>query len=246
MTGRTFDGHLTVLVKGRQWQKQHTPPLYVNLLDRGDHLLALPTDQSGGLRGGDRQTQSLTVTGGGALHWQPPAAALYYPGADAQTVCYLENKLQVEAGSRMQFCPRAGIPCRGARIHQVTEIHLDPGADFLFWDVWTTGRTAAGEAARFGEVANKLSLHRGGHLLFREQWSWRPQEGSPGELSRLGAASQWFLGLAQGPLAKQKLQAGLEWAQAHGAEAELSRLSDDVWAARFLSARAFDLGSFRA
>lgn len=241
MTGRHYHGHLDLRLTGGRWQKTQTPPLYVNLLDRGDHWLALPSDQSGGLRGGDRQAVRISVAGDSHLKWLPPAATLYHPGQDDRAVCQVDNFLAVEAGSRLNFCPKAGIPCAAARIRQRTEIELEPGAEFLYWDLWTTGRQAAGEARAFAALDNQLSVRRAGAVLFQERWRWQPANQLGYQSSLLQDASQWFVGLAQGTAAYHDLSELMAWVRGRGGRTEIGLLADDLWVARFLSPRAFDL-----
>jgi urease accessory protein UreH len=241
MTGTTYDGHIELVVQGRTWRRTQRPPLSLTVLDRGEGLLAIPTDQSGGSRGGDRLQTEVVVRAQGRLDWVAPASALYFPSADRQGVCVVRTRLEAGPGSRLAFVPKVGIPCAGARVDQVVEIEAASDSDFLYWDGWSDGRTASGERGAFASLANQLEFRLDGHLLFQERWNLlgrtsRSPFSGPDPAGFQGAC-QWFLGLAVGPGAHQKLLHRVEAWKAAGDPAEAGELAPGVWVARALPRR---------
>lgn len=241
MTGTTYDGHLELVVQGRTWKKTQRPPLSLTVLDRGEGLLAIPTDQSGGSRGGDRLDTEVVVRNQGRLDWVAPASALYFPSADRQRVCSVRTRLEAGRGSRLAFVPKVGIPCAGARVDQAVAIEVASGADFLYWDGWTDGRTGSGERGAFASLANQLEFRLDGHLIFQERWTWLGRASRPGfsgpDPAGFQEGCQWFLGLAVGPGAHRELTRRVEFWKAAGDPAEVGALAQDVWVARALPRR---------
>ena len=238
MTGTTFDGALELVVMGRSWRRRQKPPLSLSVLEWPDRLLAMAIDQSGGQRGGDRLRTDVLVKDEGWVDWLPPSSSLYFPSADRHQVCVVETRLEVEAGSRLAWCPRVAIPCAGARIEQTTQLEVHPGAELLFWDGWTDGRTSSGERGEFASLSNRLELRRDGQLIFQERWTVEgavPVEGP--DPAGLQGACQWHLGLAAGELSRQALANRVESWRAVGERVEMGELGDDLWIARVLSQR---------
>jgi urease accessory protein UreH len=240
MTGTTYDGHLELVVHGRNWRRTQRPPLSLTILERDEGLLAIPTDQSGGARGGDRLQTEVVVSAGGSLEWRAPACALYFPSADREGVCVVRTRLEARPGCRLAFLPKLGIPCSEARVDQSVEIDAASGSDFVFWDGWSDGRTGSGERGAFTSLASQLEFRVDGRRVFQERWrlagasaSGRDQPDPAG----LQGACQWLLGLAVGDWGRKQLLDRVESSKASGDAAELGELAQGVWIARALSRR---------
>lgn len=237
MTGQTFDGRLNLHVRGRSWTRTQRPPLHVTVLEWPDRLLALATDQSGGQRGGDHLHTEVVVTDGGWLDWLPPSSQLYYPGADRRMPCSQETRLRVEAGSRLAWCPRVSIPCKDARIEQLTQLVVEPGAECLFWDGWADGRTSSGEHWEFESLSSHWELVWAGRT-FQERWTVRRGDGGQGlDPAGFQGACQWHLGLAAGELSRQAMADRVQSWRDGGAVAEMGELDPGLWVARALFRR---------
>lgn len=240
MTGTHFQGALALHLDGRLWYKSQTPPLYVTLIDQGNYWLALPTDQSGGMQGGDSQILSLRISGGGQLLWHPPAAALFRSSANPSETCRLEAALMVEAGSRLHFCPKPGIPRRDARISQRTTMEVETGAELLFWDSWTSGMSASREHGVFQKIENRLKYCRDGKLLFQENWTMAGSGSLWNTPAGLGDNQMMFLGLAQGQRCLRQLEIQVAYLVNRGGSGEIACLEEDLWIARVLNPRGVE------
>jgi urease accessory protein UreH len=237
MTGTTYDGALELVVRGRRWSRVQRPPLSLTVLERPASLLALPTDQSGGTRGGDRLRTEVAVREGASLEWLPPASALYFPAADRVGVCRVSTHLVVTAGSRLAWLPKVSIPCREARVVQDVVIDAASGSELLFWDGWSDGRTASGERGLYASLANRLEFRLDGRLLFQERWNVAGGRREQPDPAGLQGACQWWLGLAVGDGPCAELAARAERWRGLGESAECGELAEGVWIARALLAR---------
>lgn len=244
MTGSAYDGQLTLRVRGRQWRRTQRPPLSLTVLERPDHLLVMPSDQSGGLRGGDRTATELRVEGEGAVVWSPPTSSLYFPSADRTGVCRTSVTVAVEPGSRLWWVPPVSIPCAQARIEQTVEVRAAPGAELLYWDAWADGRTASGERSRFASLSNHLEFSWDGRVLFRESWSLGPEAPSSPDPAGLQGACQWHLGLAAGKSSIEALVRRVRLWKHRGQVAEVDELTEGVYLARVLTTVAHGEGPF--
>ena len=75
VTGVGRRGELRLAVQGRRWRTRYRAPLFVNVLpSAGGTLLALPVDQGGGLRTGERHLQRVALADGAEVTWAPPAS----------------------------------------------------------------------------------------------------------------------------------------------------------------------------
>jgi urease accessory protein len=84
--------------------------------------------------------------------------------------------LRVEAGAVLAVLPGPAIPFRGCRYFQRVDADLEPGAGFLWGDVWLAGRYARGvdsERFQFERLVQDLSVWRTGRLVFRDRCSWQ-------------------------------------------------------------------------
>jgi urease accessory protein UreH len=240
MTGTTYDGLVELVVEGSHWRRAQRPPLSVTVLPRADGWLAIPTDQSGGARGGDRLNTDLVVRDRGRLEWVAPASALFFPSADRRGICTVNTRLQVESGCQLSFLPKVGIPCAGARVDQAVELNVASDAEFLYWDGWTNGRTASGEDRAYESLANYLEFRLDGRRIFQERWTLEGGSaagfGGPDPAGFQGAC-QWFLGLAVGPESHGALTRRVDAWKASGAAAEVGELVPGAWVARALPHR---------
>lgn len=237
MTGTTYDGNLELEVRGRWWRRTQRPPLSLTVLERADRLLVLPSDQSGGLRGGDRVTTRVRVAGHGRVEWRPPTSGLYFPSADRRGTCTVQTHIELGSGCRLAWLPPVAIPCTGARIEQTVMISLEPGVEFLYWDGWIDGRAASGERGGFSSISNDLEVRWDGRAVFRERWTL--QGGGPGGPDPAGfhGACQWHLGIAAGPQSTRLLIDRVRTWQALGEMAEWGD-HGELMVARVLSRQA--------
>ena len=237
MTGTTYDGALGLDVRGRTWRRTQRPPLTLTVLEKQASLWALPTDQSGGSRGGDQLSTEIAVRDRAHLDWLPPASSLYFPSADRIRVCQIRTHIEVGPGCRLDYLPKVSIPCRGARVDQETVIEAASDAELLYWDGWSDGRTASGERGLFASVSNRFELRLEGRLVFQECWTLEGGARRSPDPAGLQGACQWWLGLAVGANSRDALTARVDRWKAAGETAEQSELAEGVWLARALLQR---------
>ena len=238
MTGTCYDGSLGLVVRGRVWRRTQRPPLSLTVLERPDRLLVMPSDQSGGLRGGDRVTTEVAVSEDGRVDWLPPTSGLFFPSLDRQGTCVVAVRLEVAPGSRLAWVPPVAIPCAGARIDQSVELNGEPGTELFYWDGWSDGRTSSGERGAFERLTSRLEVRWGGRTVFQERWTLVGAGPGP-TLDPAGfqGACQWHLAIAGGPASTLALKARVEAWKATGEAAEWGDLDDGLVIGRVLARR---------
>jgi urease accessory protein len=85
-------------------------------------------------------------------------------------------RIRVEAGADLVVLPGPAMPFRDCRYFQHAAVELEPGARFIWGDVWLPGRYARAEAAEFyvfDRLVQQLEVRRAGELVFRERFDWR-------------------------------------------------------------------------
>jgi urease accessory protein len=129
----------------------------------------------GGLVGGDRLELDVRVCDrGSALLTTPAAQKLYRSGG---RTCRQHVKLEVGAGSSLEWLPGENILFQGAEAVLETEVEVADGGTFTGWDIGCLGRPAAGERFDQGRLRSAFRLSRNGHPLVVERFEL--QGGSP-------------------------------------------------------------------
>jgi urease accessory protein len=85
-------------------------------------------------------------------------------------------RIRVESGAVLVVLPGPAIPFQGCRYFQRVAVELDPGAGFVWGDVWLPGRYARGadsESFRFDRLIQAMTVVRGNRLAFRDRFCWR-------------------------------------------------------------------------
>lgn len=98
---------------GRHWRTRCRAPLFVNVLPTPGGVLAIPVDQGGGLRTGERHLQRIRLDREAEATWAPPATTLCLPGSGSGPA-YLQLVASVRGGSYLRVVGRPLIPFRGA------------------------------------------------------------------------------------------------------------------------------------
>lgn len=120
----------------------------------------------GGVVGGDRLEISLHLhQDSSALITTPGSTKFYYSAGDwAQVV----QRLYLDKHSVLEWFPHEAILFPGALLHARTEVHLEPGAVFMGWDLICLGRPSNKESFEKGKLDSRFSLYREGKALLRE------------------------------------------------------------------------------
>jgi urease accessory protein len=129
----------------------------------------------GGLVSGDSLELDATVGAGArALLTTPAATKLYRRG---QRGARQLQRFSVAAGARLEWLPQETIAYDGADACLQTRVELEPGAEFLGWELLCLGRPANDERFTRGCVAQRVELWCGAQPLLIERA--RHEGGSP-------------------------------------------------------------------
>ena len=226
-------GELRFTVQGRRWRSRYRAPLFVNVLPAEDgSLLALPVDQGGGLRNGERQLQRVLLDHGAEVTWAPPASTLCLPAEDAAGA-HLQLVADVRGGSYLRLAGRPLIPYAGADVVQTTVVRVAAGSQFLLLESGCPGRTQMGESWAFTRLAYRLTVLHQDAVVYRERWELRPPE-VPHAASGFDGKLGWATCVACGPRPLAELEDLRGWLSANGATVQYGNLGDDVAVARIL------------
>jgi urease accessory protein len=169
------DGRLGLVFESRDGRtvltgRRFTLPLQalepMDLTGDGSATLLL-LNPTGGVLGGDRLESHVSLGPGSRVCLSTPSATRVYrsPGhAAIQRV-----SITLGAGATLEWLPDHLIPSPGARLRQVTEVAMAPGATLLYLDAWATGRVARGEAWGFDLLDTSLLVRDETGPLLRER-----------------------------------------------------------------------------
>lgn len=127
-------------------------------------LLLNPT---GGVLGGDRLETEIWLGPGSRVCLSTPSATRVYRSRERAAAQRVSITLGADAA--LEWLPDHLIPSPGARLRQVTEIAMAPGATLLYLDAWATGRRARGEAWGFDLLDTSLLVRDETGPLLRER-----------------------------------------------------------------------------
>ena len=136
------------------------------LLPRTDGPVeAVFLNTAGGLTGGDRLEQRLTVASGRAIGTTQAAERLY---ASAGGVADVETRLAVGPGARLDWLPQETIAFDHAALRRRTVADLAPGAAVLMVEMLVLGRRAMAETVRTLDLTDRREVRRGGRPVWIE------------------------------------------------------------------------------
>ncbi len=153
-------------VRGGQTRLSHLyerHPLRV-LFPAGDVPTAVLVTTSGGLVAGDRIEIAVKAAEQAVAHVTASAAEKIYRSTGATT--RVEQHVEVEAGSWLEYLPPETILYDHARLRRTTRVDLAPGAGFLGGGIIVFGRIAMGERFSEGLLHEQWEVHRGGRLIW--------------------------------------------------------------------------------
>jgi urease accessory protein len=127
-------------------------------------LLLNPT---GGVLGGDRLETEVSLGPGSRVCLSTPSATRVYRSPERPAVQRVS--IDLGPGAALEWLPDHLIPSPGARLRQVTEVAMAPGATLIHLDAWATGRAARGEAWGFDLLDTSLCVRDGTGPLLRER-----------------------------------------------------------------------------
>ncbi len=157
-------------VSGSRFAVQQEAPLYVNVLKTRNSILAMPTDQGGGIHNGEKHEYDLSVLGGARLAWKPAGATLARAGqSGAAGTGGIRQTIFVE-DSELCFLNRPVIVCEASRMSLITRLQINGRGRASYVEIAGSGRSAMGEHWRFASFSNQLDVILNERLVYREKW----------------------------------------------------------------------------
>lgn len=213
-TGTVFRGELSFVCHGQSWQSERSAPLGLTVIPQNDSLLVIPSDASGGLRGGDVHEYKVSLAHGADVQWSVPASTIFHPSRLGNDICTIGATVSVDKDSALVWLSKPNIPGAQSRVDQTTSIEISVTSELLYSEFWAPGRH--GEDWDFGSIGSKLELKIDGRLRFKERWTLEPGktaklETSPptrGSSVPFGPAGlldrrMWGIMLANGPRSRE-------------------------------------------
>ena len=217
---------------GRRWRTRRRAPLFVNVLPHSGGVLAVPVDQGGGLRNGDRHLQRIRIDGRAQATWAPPASTLCLPGA-GEDPAYLQLVATVRGASHLRLVGRPLIPFAGAAVVQSTVVGTARDSACLLLECGCPGRSQMGETWAFRHLAYHLTVLRDGAVVYRERYHLHPPAVPLGPAG-FGASLGWASCVAVGARAVAELEALRPALAGTGVVSTYGLIADDVAVARVL------------
>ena len=217
---------------GRRWRTRRRAPLFVNVLPDSGGVLAVPVDQGGGLRNGDRHLQRIGVDARSEATWAPPASTLCLPGA-GEDPAHLQLVAAVRGGSYLRLVGRPLIPFAGAAVIQSTVASTDRDSACLLLECGCPGRSQMGETWAFRHLAYHLTVLRDGAVIYRERYRLHPPAVPLGPAG-FGGSLGWASCVAVGARAVAELEALRPALAGAGVVSTCGLIADDVAVARVL------------
>ncbi len=211
---------------------EHTGPLMVQRpFYEGEVCNVYLLHPPGGVAGCDELNVSVTVEQGAHTLITTPGATKFYKTWEGQRSLF-KQCLTVADGGSLEYLPQENIYFKGTKTRLDTEINLEKGGRFVFWDLSAVG-TADEPEGRFkgSEFLNGVSVRRGGRLIFCEKNYLRGDEDLSAPAANHGCAQQGVL--LSNRLGDESLEAVcalMEESGVYGAAANL----DDLFTVRVL------------
>ena len=225
-------GELRLAVTGRRWRTRCRAPLFVNVLPTPGGVLAIPVDQGGGLRTGERHLQRIRLDREAEATWAPPATTLCLPGSGSGPA-YLQLVASVRGGSYLRVVGRPLIPFRGAAVIQSSVVSIVRDSACLLLECGCPGRTQMGEAWAFRYLGYHLTVVRDGSVIYRERYRLHPPAVPHGP-SGFGGSLGWASCVAVGARAVTELDALRPAFTGAGVVSTHGLIADDVAVARVM------------
>ncbi len=133
----------------------------------GRDFQAVLLNSSGGVTGGDRLSVAARAQAGSHLTLTSQAAERIY-AAQPGHLGRVTNRLTVDAGARLDWLPQETILFDSAALERLLEVDLAETARFLMVEALVLGRAAMGEQVKTLHLDDRVSLRRGGRLLWAD------------------------------------------------------------------------------
>jgi urease accessory protein len=116
--------------------------------------------------GGDQLELNVTMDAQSHAVITTPSAGKFYRSAGPQAA--QKNRLVVGNQASLEWMPQETIMYNLANAKMHTMIRLEPGAQFIGWEMVCLGLPASGRAFSRGQLDQRLEIRRAGHTLLLE------------------------------------------------------------------------------
>jgi urease accessory protein len=139
-------------------------------------LIVNAINSTAGLFSGDAIETSIEVKPGAQMLVTSPSASRAYrmPSGSAS----VRQSIRVAATGWLEMLPSIFIPHAGSNYFQQTAIDLERDARLLWFETFTPGRVASGEAWQFDRFESRFNLSYASRLIARETYSLNPDSPS--------------------------------------------------------------------
>ncbi|MFT3991368.1 MAG: urease accessory protein UreD [Luteolibacter sp.] len=208
VTNTSLSGHLRLRCAARPdgtpfiAEQSFRAPIHLSKshLDAGAVIQTI-VNPTAGFFDGDRLESNIIVEKNARLVLSTPSASRVYPtrtgkpATNHQTFTIGENAF-------LEWIPEPFIPHAGARYEQLTEIHLHPDANLLFFDWIAPGRVARDEIFAYRQLRWEFNLFVENKLIARERYDLKPGDHSLEALRAKFPAAHYLSVYAAGNMAK--------------------------------------------
>jgi urease accessory protein len=172
--GFADDGGTTRMV-----ERTHSGPLRVQkpLYPEGEKIChAIIVHPPGGVVGGDELTITTNVHDNAHAFLTTPGAAKWYKANGK--VSHQHVHLHIADNATLEWLPQETIFFDTAHVRLENTVTLGKNASYIGWEMLCFGRTASGETFNSGRIEQRTSIRREGKLVWFEQGTLSPEDGS--------------------------------------------------------------------
>jgi len=145
-------------------------------------LIVNAINSTAGLFSGDRIELNIEVGAGAEMMVTSASASRAHKMPSGMAT--VRQAIRVANEGWLEMLPSIFIPHAGSDYLQETSVRLDPGARFLWFETFTPGRVASGEAWEFRRFESRFQLACDSRPIARESYSLSPDCASVQALRR--------------------------------------------------------------
>lgn len=125
---------------------------------------------SGGILGGDQLRFDATLDAFTQAQITSVGATRVYRAARMKRAACQMTRLCVGSHALLEYLPDTVIPFADSRFEQTSEIRLDAGAGLIWWESFSAGRIASGEAFAFDQFSVNTTIYAAGRPIAMERY----------------------------------------------------------------------------
>lgn len=195
----------------RLTRREHTGPLRVQKAlypERSSICHATVLHPPSGIAGGDQLHIDVQVASLAHAVLTTPGATRWYKAAGRPAAQHI--RLDVASEGKLEWLPAENLLFVDADAQLSLQLHLQPGARTIGWDMVQLGRSACGERWSAGHIMLDNAIYLDGQLLMTESADWWAQQLFPEP--EVAAQSQQALQPERDPWLDQWPLFGMLWA----------------------------------